>query len=312
MELKNILSTAVAICAMISSIELRAQTDSVFWFAAPEVTRSSANWDRPIVFRITAYGEPANVVIDQPANASFPDTLVQVPASGTFTFDLTPWIDSIENKPADAVLNYGLRLLSDAPVTVYYEVVSAQCDCQTEIFALKGQTALGPDFWIPSQNLVGNNQAFLPITNSSFDIVATENGTTVTITPSRPLVGHPADSTFTIVLDAGQTFSAMAAGGLPGDHLNGSRVTSTAPIAITVKDDSMRSTLFGTCTDLGGDQIVPVGVLGTEYIAIDGFLNGPGDQLFVMAVEDSTIVFQNEFETVTISAGETIQLDVSD
>ena len=43
------------------------------------------------------------------------------------------------------------------------------------------------------------------------------------------------------------------------------------------------------CTDLMGDQIVPTDLLGTEYIAIRGFLNGD-DRVYVVATEDNTLV----------------------
>jgi len=47
-----------------------AQTDSVFWFAAPEVTNdnSSTHTDRPIILRVTAFNSSATVKVTQPAN----------------------------------------------------------------------------------------------------------------------------------------------------------------------------------------------------------------------------------------------------
>lgn len=292
---------------------IKAQSDTLFWFAVPEVTKNNnQNLDRPIALRITSYSQQATVTISKPASPGFTPQVVNVPADNLVSVDLTPWIDSLENKPADAILNYGLKIQSTKPVTIYYEVVSTYCNCNPEIFLLKGQNALGRDFWIPSQNIASNSQNYSPVTNSSFDIVASQKGTILTITPSQNIVGHPADSTFSIILNEGQTYSARATGNLPSQHLFGSRVTSNHPIAITIKDDVMTTPLYGSCADIGGEQIVPTNLLGTEYVAINGLLNNIGDQLFVLATEDNTLISQNGRVLGTINAGELKQLDVGD
>lgn len=288
-----------------------AQTDTLFWFAAPEVSIDAANFDRPILLRITSSGQAATVTISQPAGGGMPPQVVNIPAANTQTVDLTPWIDIIENKPANTVLNYGLQIQSTTPVTVYYEVLSAQCQCNPEIFILKGQSALGADFWIPSQNYLDNNPGYNPVPYSAFDIVATQNNTSVTITPANNIVGHAAGAPFTITLNQGQTFSSTAASGLAALHLQGSRVTSDKPIAITIKDDLLNGAPFGGCSDLGGDQIVPIGLLGTEYIAMKGFLNAPGDQLFVMAIQNGTTITQDGTLITTINAGQTYRLAIA-
>ena len=307
--MKNLI---VIIALLLSTTLIRAQTDTLFWFAAPEVTIGSAIFDRPIKLRITSYSQASVVTISQPASGTFPAQIVNIPSNSLVSVDLTTWINSIENKPPNTILNYGLKIQSTNPISVYYEVVSANCLCSPEIFVLKGQTALGIDFWIPSQNLVNNDQQYPPITNSSFDIVATEDNSIVTITPSHNITGHTANIPFSIILNKGQTYSAMATSGLAAQHLHGSRVISNKPIAITIKDDVMQGFMYGSCSDLGGDQIVPTSALGTEYIAIDGFLNNIGDQIFILGTEDTTTVSQNGILVNTINAGQTIQLDVGD
>jgi gliding motility-associated-like protein len=287
-----------------------AQTDTLFWFAAPEVSIHTQNFDRPIVLRMTTSGQAATVTISQPAGGGMPVQVVNIPANSTLTVDLTNWIDLIENKPANTNLNYGLKIQSTANITVYYEVVSSQCQCNPEIFVLKGQNALGTDFWIPSQNYLSNQSSYSPVPYSSFDIVATQNNTTVTITPSNAIVGHAAGVPFNVVLNAGQTYSATAASVLAAQHLQGSRVTSNKPIAITVKDDLLNGAPFGGCADLGGDQIVPVNLLGTEYIAMNGFLNAPGDQLFITATQNGTTISKNGTFVAALNAGQTYQMAI--
>lgn len=281
-----------------------AQLDTLFWFAAPEISSSISNIDRPIYLRVSTVDLASNVVVDQPANPSFAPISINIAAGSTQTIDLTDWIDQIENKPPNQVLNYGLRIVASAPVTVYYEVVSASCNCNPEIFALKGQNALGNDFFVPSQHFLDNNSNFSPVPYSSFDIISTENNTQVTITPSQNIVGHTAGVPFTITLNKGQTYSATANSQLAAEHLFGSRVISTNPVAITIKDDLLAGTPFGGCADLGGDQSIPLSIIGKEYIVVRGFLNTPFDQVFILATEDNTTISVNGVVLTTLNSGQ--------
>ena len=44
-----------------SFVHLEAQTDTVFWFAAPDVSYGYANFDKPILLRISSTGLPADL-----------------------------------------------------------------------------------------------------------------------------------------------------------------------------------------------------------------------------------------------------------
>ncbi len=218
--------------------------------------------------------------------------------------DLTPWIDILETKPPNTVLNYGLRLRSTAPVSLYYEVVSLQCQCSPEIYVPKGQNALGTAFHVPMQDIMTNDPVYDPLPFSSFDIVATTNTTTVTIVPTQALVGHSAGIPFNIVLNAGQCYSARALGASPGEHPGGSLITSDQPIAVTMKDDLMVG-VYGTCRDPGGDQLVPDALAGMEYIAVKGFLDTPGDRIMVLGLQNGTSISINGAPTAIVNAGQT-------
>lgn len=292
-----------------------AQIDTVFWFAAPDVS-SGLSLDRPVFLRFTTFGQAAVVTVTQPANMNFPAQVLNIPANGTQSIDITTWIDDIESFPADAVLNKGIKITATALVTAYYEVVSgnfgANAPNNPEAFVLKGRNALGTDFWIPSQNMVSNDNMYQPAPYNAFDIVATSDNTDVTITPSRAITGHPANIPFTITLQTGQSYSAVAAGYLNTQHLCGSRVTASRPVAITVTDDLIGGAPYSGCADLTGDQIVPVGLAGKEYIAIKGLLGNVGDYLFITATENNTGIYIDNAGPVTnINAGQTYATPVS-
>ena len=85
--------------------------------------------------RFSTLADAATVTVEQPANPAFPTQTLNIPANGTQTLDLTPWLDDIENKPLNTVLLQGIHITSDNPVTAYYEV---NHNLNPDIFALKG------------------------------------------------------------------------------------------------------------------------------------------------------------------------------
>ena len=159
------------------------------------------------------------------------------------------------------------------------------------------QNGLGLEFYIPlHKHAPFYNHDFSPHNNdlafASFDIVATENNTTVMVYSPVPVDGHPALTPFTVILNQGQTYSCAntvpATHFDPSTHPSGAVVLADKPVALSIKDDSNHNP-SGGCYDLMLDQIVPVNILGTEYVAVKGALNATGDEsLFVMAVENNT------------------------
>tara|TARA_B100001245_G_scaffold236684_1_gene229892 strand:+ start:497 stop:1876 length:1380 start_codon:yes stop_codon:yes gene_type:complete len=270
------------------------QKGTEFWFVAPEVTSGYA--DRPIYLRISSYGQPASVIISQPANSAFAPITVSLLSYQTQTVNLTANIASIENAPANTVLNYGLLIESTSDISAYYEVESTGNN--PDIFTLKAHNAIGLKFVIPAQSFWGNSSAYVPTAFSAFDIVATSDGTTVTITPSNNIVGHTANVAFTVSLNKGQTYSARATSRQAALHLAGSVVNSNKPIAITISDDAVTKASYGSCEDLLGDQLVPLTVIGDEYIVSKGYLaKNPGpslaDKVYITAAHNGTDVYLN-------------------
>ncbi len=259
-----------------------AQRDTTFWFVAPDV--SASHEDRPVRFRLSTEDQPAVVTISQPANPSFSTITISIPAnsSRTHTFPNSQ-LSRIENSPANQILNKGFLIQSTGLITVYYEVGIRY---NIDIFTLKGRNALGKHYIIPGQNF-WNNQVF--DSHSTFEIVASENNTIVSMVPTVNIVGHNAGDTVSILLQKGQTYSARALSKSSSQSLGGSLVVSNKPIAITLSDDSLFET---PCYDLTGDQLVPVGILGQEYIVQKGELN-VNEKVFITSVFDDTQISVN-------------------
>lgn len=291
---------------------LQAQVDTEFWFATPNTVTHNVGQPIDRLFRISTFGQAATVTISQPANAGFVPIVFNMGANTSTVFNISPWAATSLATPADVVLNGGFQITSTASISVYYEVTSLTDIYQNpDIFVLKGKNALGTEFYTPFQNFWNNLAYSSQIPNNAFDIVATEDNTAITITPSQAIVGHAANVPFTITLNKGQMYSAEAVSGAASQHLSGSHIVADKPIAITLKDDSVNNQSVGGCGDLNGDQLVPVDQLGKEYILVKGFLNNNNDRAFVLAVEDGTQVSINGTVTAMLNTGDTYPIVIN-
>ena len=266
------------------------QIDKEFWFVGPEA--SVNHGDRPVYLRISTMEDTANIILRLPANFKFTPIYQTINPNSTFSIRLdiiggnNTWLDSIENRPANKVLNKGILLTSDKLITSYYEIANGS---NPGIWPLKGKNALGTEFYISGQNNYANQ------TNDgseAFDIVASEDNTTVTITPTLDIVGHNANVPFQIILNKGQTYSARTLNISATASLMGSHVVSDKPIAITISDDSIITGGW----DIIGDQIIPLNLLGWDYIVIKGFAdnvppNNNDERVYVLATKDNTDIF---------------------
>lgn len=302
---KLILIISLVFCQFIGL----AQTDTAFWFAAPDIS-SDYSYDRPIYLRISSYQLSSTVIVSQPAGGGLPTQTFNIPPNTTQSVDLSAWLNSIECTPGNVIQNRGIKITSDNKIAAYYEVNANGPN--PELFSLKGRNALGNQFYISSQYLLDNTPTYNPLPYSSFNIVASQDNTVITITPSNNIIGHAANTPFTITLNKGQTYAAIATSQAANQHLNGSFVTSTKPIAITLSDDLLFGTQYGgICSDLAGDQTVPVSVTGTEFIAFQSNLNSPFDKVYITATQNSTSVTQDGVLITSLNAGQSIELTLS-
>ncbi|MBX3102299.1 MAG: gliding motility-associated C-terminal domain-containing protein [Bacteroidetes bacterium] len=286
-------------------LPLAAQVDTEFWFAAPDVSPHNQRFNEPIVLVITTLDQAGTVTVQQPANAAFSPVVRSMSANAVEQIDLSAWLADIQNAPANTLLNKGLYITSTAPITAYYEVRSSYCNCNPELFSLKGRNALGTEFYTPFQNWLNNSGSYNPTPYSAFDIVATEDNTTLTITPTQALVGRAANTPFNITLNRGQTYSGRAAGQGAAAHPTGTHIVADKPVAVTMKDDLLA---LGGCADLLGDQILPIDRVGSEYIVIKHELtSGGGERVFILATQPGTALEINGAQVATLQAGEQYQ-----
>ncbi|MBI3518733.1 MAG: IgGFc-binding protein, partial [Bacteroidetes bacterium] len=307
--MKKGLNKLLLILLIACSQPVLSQIDTVFWFAAPWVTTGHAN-NVPVVMRLSSFNNLTTVRVRQPASTF--DTTFTIPPNSLISESLSHLINQIENTPANTVLNRGLKITSDYPITAIYEVVTAVNNPET--YSMKGQNGMGLEFVCPFQTK-STNGPYTPAPKSQIDIVATQNGTVIWITPKCAVVGHAANVTYSVALNAGQTYAIeniTQAESTPGQNLSGTIVVSNNPISVSVTDDSVHG--VSGCYDLMGDQIVPVEVVGTEYIINKGGLNaGEYEGAYVVATQNFTQVNINDgtVSTVLLNKGDTYYYNIT-
>jgi gliding motility-associated-like protein len=294
--MKKVLNRLLLVLLILSSKSVLSQIDTVFWFAAPWVTTGHAG-NTPVVLRLSSFNNATTVRVRQPAGTF--DTTFVIPANSLVSESLSHLISQIENTPANTVHNRGLKITSNFPMTAIYEVVTIVNNPET--YSLKGQNGMGLEFVCPFQTR-RNNGGYAPTPKSQILIVATQNATVVWITPRCNVIGHAANVTYSVSLNAGQSYNVenvTNASSVAGQNLSGSIVVSNKPISVTVSDDSVGG--VSGCFDLMGDQIVPVEVVGTEYIVNKGGLNaGENEGAYVVATQNFTQVNINDGTTSTV------------
>lgn len=302
--------------SLLFSAKVRAQIDTEFWFAAPDLIMGSQNEinagsyrDRPIMLVLSSINEPAQVKIWQPANLSFTPIVVNLAATATVSVNLTPWLAQIETSIPDSIMNTGVLIRSTAPITAYYELGATN---NRDIIALKGKNANGTLFYTPFQTLWENARTlggipYIPQPRSGFVIVATDDTTNVTITPSIDIKNHPAGVPFTIQLHRGQTYYCEATGPTAAERPAGTKIESDKPVAVTVKDDMIDVDLSNEGgADLSADQLISAEKCGFKHVVVKGQLINNLDRVFVVALYDSTYLYidGNPVPVDTLMAGE--------
>lgn len=302
------------------SINSFSQSDNEFWFAAPDVSHTHTSGPdpgdgRPIYMCITAE-QAANIKIEQPANPSFLPIEFTLLAGEQRRVPLCPpfFPDVFENyqmawplAPGQTVQKKGIRITSNpGNITAYYELNNTS---NRAIFALKGQNALGKEFYVSTQNFFPNG-IYANTAKSGFVIVATEDGTTVHVHRNRTWHYFFSDAPDTIVLtlNRGETFAFISDSIDADAHINGVYVTSDKDIAITWYDDSVRKrNASGFSYDICGDQLIPVNMTGRNYLVMKGDIfsgDDGGERIFLTATAANTDVFIDGVYRTTISAGE--------
>lgn len=291
----------IALC--LCSLNVAAQSDTLFWFAVPHVQHTSIQPDYPYRFHfVNPSSDSVAVTLDVPANTAFVPILLQLLPATTAFIDVSAFAASLSNQLPNLAQNRGVRIRASSKVQAYYEIGSVDCQCNQEIFTLKGDHALGNVFYTAFQDRLTSDSSLSFTPYASIDMVAIENGTVITIESPINMFGIAANVPVSVTLGAGQTYSIRSLDGRRQNKPNGIKISASKRIAITLKDEQVR---VGNCGDLTGDQALPITSLKTQYPILKGNMIGADVVTVVAAYDQTRIAFEGSAQpTITLNAGQ--------
>ncbi len=273
-----------------------------FWFGFLE-----GRWERKNHFiEITVTAREATTFTigigpnETPYGGTYP-----VAANNSIQIKIAP-SEIAEPRGSEIIEGKGIHLVSEKPVNVYalnYDKRSS------DIAVIYPVQSLGKEYYAVcyTPNVNGTTGR-----NSEFLVVATEDTTTVEITPSKVTdKQHQKDTTFTVVLNKGQVYQVQSenikdASG-EGD-LTGSYVVADKPVAFySGSHGTTIPAVEGTSAwDHLYEQIPPVHSWGREYYTVP-LRTRLRDRYRIMAAEDNTTIQVTDFPDIILNKGEFIE-----
>jgi len=249
------------------------ETDTVFIYGAPGITGT--------VTSPNGFDTSFTIGASKVASVSIPNSF-DLTSSGTITNN--GFIVATDNQANNVGASYLSRQTATTDTTYLFD-----------------STGLGTSYYASAyQNDIGYA--------SQLSIVGTQNGTTVTITPSQAFTsGQSAGTPFSITLDKGQAVMFAS------NDITGSKIVSSNPIAVFGGNQCADVPSGSTACDhlltalpstdrFTGTAVVPF-TQGTEGAG------SAGDLVRVVAQTDGTVVNYNGSTVATLNAGQSFDFN---
>ena len=184
---------------------------------------------------------------------------------------------SVELEAADAVTaGKGIHVTASQPVAVH------------ALYQAAGEGLSDGYLGLPT-DLLGTSYRVLDYPGNSdcgvaeFEIVGTQSGTTVTINPSAPIVGHSAGVPYQVALGAGSTYLGQAAGTSAG-----TAITADKPIAVLGGNSCAQVPVGTFAANFIVEQLPPTSAWGTDFSVLNFAARSSGDMVTVLGSSDGT------------------------
>jgi hypothetical protein len=212
------------------------------------------------------------------------------------TFSVTPGVATSIPIPSNAeidssdttVTGGALHVTAGAPVSAY--------GLNTFQFTSDGFLGL-PTPILGSSYLV---QDYTGVRGVQFAAVGTQNGTTVTITPSATTGPHTAGVPYTVTLNQGDVYQLIADVGV---DLAGTTVTSNLPVAVFAGSNCGDVPVGAADCNTLAEEMMPTNIWGTDFLTYP-FATRSGDTFRIMASANATTVNINGSAVATLNRGQ--------
>ncbi len=211
---------------------------------------------------------------------------------------------------SDQVADKGIHVIALDPVTVYG--LSRAPESSDAFLGLPVQL-LGTEHMVLSyKNLDQTLNVFETFPGTAFALVATEDNTAVSITPSVTTGTHEAGVPFVVTLNAGQTYQLRHFGLEPAD-LTGTTIVSTKPIAVFGSHAAANIPAPAVAyADYLVEQLPPTSAWGTQFVTVPLATRQGGDTFRFLADTDTTTITIDGVVVATIDRGQFHELVLTD
>lgn len=223
-----------------------------------------------------------------------------VEANDIFSIDLDEEQVYVENSENERIVNKGLKITTTDTVSVYCANIATYSFDASFVLPTPG---LADDYII--QTYDQSSGSYDP--SSAFVIVATEDDTTIDITPSvNTLGGHQANQTFTITMNAGEAYQVRSNMSFGSRDLSGTRVTSHDCKKIAIFNGN-NLTLIPTSamsdSDCVFEQAMPVRSWGKKFV-VTSSLDRNEDYVKITSAADGNEIRRNGTLIQTLDANQ--------
>jgi LPXTG-motif cell wall-anchored protein len=227
---------------------------------------------------------------------------VDVPGIGFTTgFTVTPGtVTSIpiplgaQLSGSDTVENKGIHVTASDEITVY--------GLNQRQFTTDAYLGLPTDILGTEYIVLGYKNTDI-VNATQFAVVATQDATTVSITPSVTTGAHPAGITYTVAMNQGQTYQLRNTGAAPAD-LSGSIVTADKPIGVYGGHQCANIPPGVVACDHLVEQLFPTATWGQAFVTMPLATRIGGDTFRFLAGTDNTTVSINGVAVATLNRGQ--------
>lgn len=252
------------------------------------------NFDSSVTIEMHLTSDVAtSVEINYPMNSpTFNDTVAVTPGSITV---VTLPISAATNGFANSTQDNAIHVIANDEFVVY--TVNRRDSSTDAALALPVDT-------MNTEYLVSG---YTPTFNSQFAVYASQDATTVTITPTNALVGHAAGSPFDISLNRGEIYYASSAGSGGAGNLTGTVISASRPVGMINGNRCVNVPIGVTACDHIYEVAQPVQSWGLTAAAAN-LPNRPNGTIYrIVASEDNTQVSINGAVQGTINRSEYIE-----
>lgn len=267
-----------------------------FWFGVP-ASGPPVNSSPPhtITLYLTAPGAASGMV--SIAGLSFSQTFT-IPATGGFTSVTLP--QYVQMDSIDGIEENGVHVVSDNPVDVHlfnYDTFA------TDSFHPYPTAQLGTQHIALCYPGGGFQMC------AEFAVVATQNGTILTVTPSVTSNNRSGGMPYTVNLNAGETYQLQAT--VQSSDLTGSTVISNHPVAFYSGAEGANVPAAIAAANPLIEQVPSVDRWGTQFITVPFATRSNGDRFRFLAARKATVVSINGTTVATLDPGQFYETTLS-